>query len=249
MNISGVKEASNNTNSYKSNVFDKRKKALNDFLMGVDTYENSDGTKKSSAASEYTKSLEDYRDYVEYRIKNGPQKFQIGAEEMSLKEWEALLKKVDTAIEDFKESTKEEIEILKEEREQMEQENDEELEALRVKSLLMDRINGIDGAPYSYLADESGIIEYKGVVFVCDNENKQLCLGDMSNPDNVLNIPLSKGGTLRVNRDNLGELASAISMFSAEDINLIMRAIAQDNKAQEMLNEIEDEKAKSIFVA
>ena len=32
------------------------------------------------------------------------------------------------------------------------------------------RINGIDGAPYSYLADESGIIEYKGVVFVCDNE-------------------------------------------------------------------------------
>ena len=36
MNISGVKEASNNTNSYKSNVFDKRKKALNDFLMGVD---------------------------------------------------------------------------------------------------------------------------------------------------------------------------------------------------------------------
>ena len=72
----------------------------------------------------------------------------------------------------------------------------------------------------------------------------------MSNPDNVLNIPLSKGGTLRVNRDNLGELASAISMFSApEDINLIMRAIAQDNKAQEMLNEIEDEKAKSIFVA
>ena len=71
----------------------------------------------------------------------------------------------------------------------------------------------------------------------------------MSNPDNVLNIPLSKGGTLRVNRDNLGELASAISMFSAEDINLIMRAVAQDNKAQEMLNEIEDEKAKSIFVA
>ena len=166
MNISGVKEASNNTNSYKSNVFDQRKKALNDFLMGVDTYENSDETKKSSAESEYTKSLEDYRDYVEYRIKNGPQKFQIGAEEMSLKEWEALLKKVDTAIEDFKESTKEEIERLKEEREQMEQENDEELEALRVKSLLMDRINGIDGAPYSYLADESGIIEYKGVVFV-----------------------------------------------------------------------------------
>lgn len=249
MNISGVKEASNNTNSYKSNVFDKRKKALNDFLMGVDTYENSDETKKSSAASEYTKSLEDYREYVKYRIKNGPQKFQIGAEEMSLKEWEALLKKVDTAIEDFKESTKEEIERLKEEREIMEQENDEELEALRVKSLLMDRINGIDGAPYSYLADESGIIEYKGVVFVCDNEKKQLCLGDMSNPDNVLNIPLSKGGTLRVNRDNLGDLAGAISMFSAEDINLIMRAVAQDKKAQEMLNEIEDEKAKSIFAA
>ena len=62
----------------------------------------------------------------------------------------------------------------------------------------------------------------------------------MSDKENVLTIPLSGGGCLKVNRDNLGELADAIDMFSPEDINLIMRAIAQDNKARSMKKEMED---------
>lgn len=45
-----------------------------------------------------------------------------------------------------------------------------------------------------------------------------------------------------VNRDNLGELSIAITMFSPEDQNRIMRAIAEDKKAQATQNEIEDEK-------
>jgi hypothetical protein len=61
-----------------------------------------------------------------------------------------------------------------------------------------------------------------------------------NNPTNVLSIPLSKGGCLKVNRDNLGDLAKAIGMFSPEDINLIMRAIAQDTKIKEMQKEIDD---------
>lgn len=97
-----------------------------------------------------------------------------------------------------------------------------------------------NGVPYFYLAKD-GIIEYNGVVFVCDEEHRALCLGDTSNQKNCLNIPLSGGGSLIVNRDNLGDLAKAIGMFSPEDVNLIMRAIAEDAKIQQMKQQIDDE--------
>lgn len=99
-------------------------------------------------------------------------------------------------------------------------------------------------APYAYLADEGGIISYHGVTFVCDFEKNALCLGDMSNPNEVLLIPMESGGSLRVNRDNFGDLARAIGMFSAEDQNRIMRAIAQDVKVQKMRREMEEEESK-----
>lgn len=96
-------------------------------------------------------------------------------------------------------------------------------------------------APYSYLADETGIINYQGTVFVCDDEHQALCLGDMSETDNVITIPLSGGGCLKVNRDNLEDLSNAIGMFSPEDINLIMRAIAQDHKVREVQAQIDED--------
>lgn len=71
-------------------------------------------------------------------------------------------------------------------------------------------------------------------------------MGDVSEPKNCLCIPLSKGGSLIVNRDNLGDLSKAIDMFSPEDINLIMRAIAQDTKVQQIQNEIDEEKNSII---
>ena len=40
-------------------------------------------------------------------------------------------------------------------------------------------------APYSYLADESGTITYKGVVFHCDNNAQTISLGDVSDEKNV----------------------------------------------------------------
>ena len=67
----------------------------------------------------------------------------------------------------------------------------------------------------------------------------------MSDESNVLSIPLAGGGTLKVNRDNKAELARAIRMFKPEDVRRIMAALAQDNKVQEMENEIEDEKTAS----
>jgi len=95
-------------------------------------------------------------------------------------------------------------------------------------------------APYYHLSD-NGIIVYKGVMFVCDTEHNQLHLGDTSDEKNCLTIPLSKGGSLVVNRDNIDQLAKAISMFSPEDINRIMRALNIDAKAKQMLEEIKDE--------
>ena len=106
------------------------------------------------------------------------------------------------------------------------------------------RISGVQKAPYSYLADETGTIVYKGVHFTCDDKKQQICLGDMSNPNRVLNIPLSKGGVLRVNQDNLGDLVKAIDMFSPEDIARILKAIAKFKKVENMELEIEDMKSK-----
>ena len=106
-------------------------------------------------------------------------------------------------------------------------------------SSLLARFSGTKKAPYSYLADEAGNVVYNGVTFHCDDKKGQICLGDMNDVKNVINIPLAKGGCLRVHRDNIGELARAIGMFSPEDIGRIMRAIAQDNKAREVEWELE----------
>ena len=99
------------------------------------------------------------------------------------------------------------------------------------------------GAPYSYLANEDGVIEYNGVVFTCDEKTNSICLGDMTDEKNVLNIPLSGGGHLKVNRNSIGLLSKAAGMFSPEDMNLIMRAITQDAKIESVKKEIEDEEA------
>lgn len=95
-------------------------------------------------------------------------------------------------------------------------------------------------APYSYLADASGYIQYKGVIFYCDNERQTISLGDITEEKKVLTIPLEGGGCLKVNRDNLGELSRAISMFSPGDIKRILSAVAQDTHCTRKVNEIEE---------
>lgn len=112
--------------------------------------------------------------------------------------------------------------------------------ASRTKGTLLDLINEKKTAPYSALADDSGMIAYEGATFICDSTHNRLCLGDVSNENKCLSIPLTDGGSLVVNRDNLGELAKAIRMFSPKDINRIMTAIAQDNKTRSMQKEIDD---------
>ena len=88
---------------------------------------------------------------------------------------------------------------------------------------------------------QDGVISYKGAVFVCDYGRNELQLGDCSDRSKCLTIPLTNGGSLVVNRDNIIELKDAISMFSPEDQLLIMKAIIMDKRAQEVLREIEEE--------
>lgn len=103
----------------------------------------------------------------------------------------------------------------------------------------VETIHQVAKVPYGYLAKD-GVITYNGVAFVCDERTNSICLGNMDDKKNVLNIPLSGGGHLKVHRDNLGDLSRAIGMFSPEDVNRILRAIHQDTKIQSMQQELEE---------
>ena len=94
------------------------------------------------------------------------------------------------------------------------------------------------------MADENGFITYHGVTFYCDKDNNQLTLGDVSNPANTITVPLEAGGSLVFNRENIGGLSRAITMFSGEDVRRIMTAIAQDAQCARKQNEIEELETK-----
>ncbi len=177
---------------------------------------------------------------IEKKLQNGETEptFTIGARSYTAKEWDKLIDKVDKNLE----AVRKEQEQCKEAQEKEALEKSV-LESSNVRrNFFMEKLNGTykPAFPYEHLA-KNGVISYHGVEFVCDAQKNAICLGDMSDQKNVLTIPLEGGGSLMVNRDSLGTLADVISMFSPEDINRIMRAIADDNKAQEAQEEIEED--------
>ena len=184
------------------------------------------------------------------KLENGETepKFSIGAGSYTVNEWDRLIARIDKNIEAIKEEQEQR-------NEQMEMEALEEgkiggthfvsiLDAGKTRrNYIMEKINGTYKPSFPYAAYADGdTITYNGVVFTCDSEKNAICLGDMSDRGNVLTIPLEGGGSLMVNRDSIGMLAGAMSMFSPEDANRIMRAIVEDKKAQETQQEIEDDK-------
>lgn len=152
---------------------------------------------------------------------------ETGSIRMPQEKWDKLIQWTDSEIDKAKELTKQFVE-----------KQEKEAEEKRVINL-----HNTKKAPYSYLANDAGIIVYNGVTFVCDEQNNSICLGDMTNANDVITVPLSRGGCLKVNRNNLSDLAKAITMFSPEDRNRIMRAIQLDKKVQQLKQEIEDEKS------
>lgn len=185
------------------------------------------------------------------KIQNGETepKFSIGANSYTVKEWDKLIAKVDRNNEA----------IRKEQEQRKETQEKEELEEKKIgqtnfvsilevsdtkRNYFIEKINGTYQPSFPYASYANGnTITYNGVVFSCDSEKNAICLGDMSNRGDVLTIPLEGGGSLMVNRNSIGMLAGAMSMFSPEDANRIMRAIADDKKAQETQKEIEDAKS------
>ena len=85
-------------------------------------------------------------------------------------------------------------------------------------------------------------VTYEGVVFGCDRKTDTLTLGDVSNENNCIRVGLSNGGSLLFNRDNTDSLMDAITMFSPEDQERIVRAIQIDNMAEKAKKEVEDSK-------
>ncbi|MCI9136153.1 MAG: hypothetical protein HFH48_01085 [Lachnospiraceae bacterium] len=155
--------------------------------------------------------------YGKNRQKEDEEKKSVAGENTaSNKEWDNLLDRVNKSIEDTTAVSDE------------------------TRKKVMDNIIGERNAPYSILADENGMIDYNGVIFQCDYEKNCICLGDVSNPNNCLSIPLERGGYLMVNRDSIGALGDAIGMFSPEDINRILRAISQDTRLRQVKQEIDD---------
>lgn len=185
------------------------------------------------------------------KLKNGDAEEAIvtGGNAFTESVWKKMLEGLDDYLDEVKEEQK--IRFAKMDEEQQEKEllqkrlMEKEMQAeSNLKEVLVARTGGTLDVPYGYLA-KNGVIEYNGVIFVCDEIHNAICLGDMTDESNVLSIPLSEGGCLKVNRDNISDLAKAISMFSPEDIKRIMEAIATDAKCQQMQQEM-DETQNSI---
>ena len=185
------------------------------------------------------------------KLKNGDAEEAIvtGGNAFTESVWNKMLEGVDNYLDEVKEEQK--VRFAKMDEEQLEKEllqkrlMEKEMQAeSNVKEVLVARTGGSLDVPYGYLA-KNGVIEYNGVIFVCDEVHNAICLGDMTDESEVISIPLTEGGCLKVNRDNISDLAKAISMFSPEDIRRIMEAIATDAKCQQMQQEM-DETLNSI---
>ena len=186
--------------------------------------------------------LQERRTQILEKLKNGDAEEAIitGGNAFTESVWDKMLEGVDNYLDEVKEEQK--VRFAKIDKEQ--EEKEKLLQSQRVKELLTEKSGGSLNVPYGYLAKD-GVIEYNGVIFVCDEQHNAICLGDMTNPKDVITIPLTEGGTLKVNRDNIHDLSKAISMFSPEDIRRIMEAIATDTKCRQMQQEM-DETVNSI---
>ena len=186
--------------------------------------------------------LQERRTQILEKLKNGDAEEAIitGGNAFTESVWDKMLEGIDNYLDEVKEEQK--VRFAKIDNEQ--EEKEKLLQSQRVKELLTEKSGGSLNVPYGYLA-KNGMIEYNGVIFVCDEQHNAICLGDMTNPKDVITIPLTKGGTLKVNRNSVNDLSKAISMFSPEDIRRIMEAIATDTKCRQMQQEM-DETVNSI---
>ena len=94
--------------------------------------------------------------------------------------------------------------------------------------------------------ENGGSVTYNGVTLNFDRKNKKMCLGNMDSGDVINAGMLSNGYCFYFNRENIGDIAKILDLFSPEDVNKIMAAIETDNMADRMKNQVEDEKANGV---
>lgn len=210
---------------------------VNGYLTG-DRYtgNTSAGNSSQGKSTDYMELIANYKKEIFDKVKSNEteEEIQTGGASFTQSKWRKLMESVDQQIEDVREQQ----EKRAEQQQKAEAKRIYEAVSTGKKPTLEISYKNAD-VPYGELAQD-GVIQYNGVIFVCDEKTNSICLGDMSDKSKVLNIPLSGGGCLKVNRANIGDLSACAGMFSPEDLNLIMRAIAQDTKAQETLLEKED---------
>ena len=191
---------------------------------------------KNMSRSELLSSISARKNEIAEKLQKGEtqESFEIGGSSFTNGEWDKLISKVDSQIDEIKEEQK----LRKEKQE--EQQEAYEVAVSRTNSMFQ-KLNGVykQACPYEYLAKD-GVIEYNGIVFACDTENNAISLGDVSDKSKVITVRLSGGGTLYVNRENIGDLSQAMGIFSPEDVNCILRALADDAKIQKTEEEIEE---------
>lgn len=99
---------------------------------------------------------------------------------------------------------------------------------------------------YFQYADETGIIDYNGIIFYCDSSADTLKLGDCSNPSDCIQISLTDGGSLMVNRNNLDQLYDALPFFSPEDMLIILQVLQKEKMADNSLVGMEEEEDRIL---
>ena len=185
---------------------------------------------------------------------------------MTDKEWKAYLKKIDEVEAEIRKEIQAEGEqnlaqadAARAKRRENWQENWEEIAELAksnwkkvLKSdqsdhelLVQEEMQDDNWVPYEQYRKGNTIV-YNGVVFGCDPEHHAISLGDVRDTRNVIHIPLADGGVLLVNRNEIGSLARAIGMFSAEDVGRILRAIEEDKQIQRNQFMIEEEENRTM---
>ncbi len=185
-------------------------------------------------------------------------KMSIGT--LSAKKWQRTYQEFPEASARTENFSQQWLEAVTAKQKEMKEEGSERSNEEEIKSELLPFQTGITrvpfrhlkentyGNPYFWLKNEMGVIEYKGAVFYCDEKTNALMLGDCTNRSDCITISLAEGGSLVVNRKNVGELLDAITMFSPEDRRRIIEAIQQDRMAQQALRELEETKDSAVEI-
>lgn len=202
---------------------------FSDLLTTDSSDEPSTSSSKKMSKKDLLDAIKQHQQTLRYKIEHPQEteeasKIQIGNAAYSEEEWDKLMAKVDRLLEDSKN-------VADEKEKRVLSEKIEREETQKIKN--------------RYFANaKDGMVEYNGIVYVCNENTGALELGDCSNPDKCLRVSLSGGGSLMVNPDNFKELSKSIGMFTPEDQMRIIAALEMFKMANKKMEELEEEEKK-----